>query len=373
MSSKKDYYSVLGLSAGASKKEVQVAFRSLAKKYHPDVNKDPSSSSKFKELSEAYTVLSDDKQRQIYDQYGHEGLSSSMGSSSSDGFGSNLNDVFGDVFEGIFGSFGGNSRSSHRSSSQDHGENIEIRSMLTLEEVFSGVKKKVKLSRREVCSDCSGNGVESGSSYYNCSRCRGNGKIAFQQGFFSVSKTCPDCSGRGSKPERPCRNCSGVGYVSEQSLVSINFPHGVDKDTILRVPREGHAGRNNVRGDLHVHIDVRAHVRFKRSKNDIHVSEFISIIQATLGCSLSIFSLDGTFDINVPAGTCHGDKLRLKNRGMKVLSGFSRGDLYVHIMLKVPKKLNAEQEDLFMQLADSFEEKVNVSKSSFIRKVFKKR
>jgi molecular chaperone DnaJ len=357
---KRDYYEVLGVSRTATEVEIKKAYRTLAVKHHPDKNPgDAHSEEKFKECAEAYAVLSDSQKRAQYDRFGHSGMG---GGGFDPGF-SNIEDIF-DLF-GFGDMFG--SRGRTRSTVQ-RGSDLRYDLEITLEEAASGKEEKLRIPRLEKCADCDGRGAEKGTQPEACIACSGSGQTRYQQGFFSVMRTCPNCQGKGQIIRTPCKACSGAGRIEKEKALDIKIPAGVETGSRLRVTGEGEAGMNGgPSGDLFVVLHVKEHDTFERQGANLYSAVPVSFAQAALGAEIKVKTLDGEEDLKVPAGTQTGTVFRLKSYGMPALGGRGRGDLFVAVTLITPKTLTKEQRKLLEQLADV--EDTSFTDESFIEKV----
>ncbi len=363
MADKRDYYEVLGVDKNASADDIKKAYRKLAKQYHPDLNKDnPEAAEKFKEVGEAYAVLSDEEKRSRYDQFGHAGVDGSAGGGGfSGGFGGfgdfgDLGDIFGSFFGGGFG--GGQSR---RNAPQK-GRDMRVRLELTFEEAAFGCKKDLNVSRMETCSTCSGTGAKAGTSPETCSRCRGTGQIRSVQntpiGQIQTNTTCPDCRGKGKIIKERCAVCQGTGKTRVSDKISVNIPKGVDDGQTLRVRGKGDAGENGgPAGDLYVSISIKKHPIFERDEYDVYVEMPITFVQATLGCEIDVPTLDGKVKHRIPEGTQSGTKFRMRGKGISYPNGSGRGDQYVIVNIEVPKNLTQKQRELLVKFADETNDK----------------
>lgn len=359
--SKRDYYEILGINRSASDAEVKAAYRKLAMAYHPDRNPDnPEAEEKFKECGEAYAVLSDSQKRQAYDQYGFEGPQVS-------GRGGFDNVDFGDIFGDIFGDvFGGGAHSRTRS---QRGNDLRADVTLEFEEAVFGVKKSVVYRRREPCDQCHGSGSASGRAPAPCRQCNGRGQIRFQQGFFSVTRTCPACQGMGTVVEEPCRTCHGECVVPHEHKLEIEIPAGVEEGTRILLSGHGDSGvYGGPAGDAYVVVHVREHDFFEREGRDLHCAMPISFSQAALGTTISIATLDGEATIRIPEATQSGTVFRLRGKGVPVLNGRGRGDLLVEVKVQTPAKLTKRQRELMQEL-DSISIDNRPEKRSLFRKV----
>ena len=335
--SKKDYYDVLGVSKSANKDELKKAYRKLAMKYHPDRNPDDSQAAeKFKELSEAYEILSDDQKRQTYDNFGHDGVNSTF--SSSQGAADAFSDIFGDIFSDIFGGSSGGRASSRGS---DLSYSLEI----SLEEAVFGKSLDIEIPSKERC-----NGL-----WNRCSYCGGAGVIRQQQGFFSMQQTCPHCRGEGEVHDSNCSICSGVGYINKNKKLSVKIPAGVDDEDRIRLSGEGDYGRAGNRGDLYISINVKKHSIFERDGRHLYCEVPLDFVDAALGGSIEVPTLGGKAKIKIPSGTQSHKIFRLNGKGVKPLRGGRVGDILVRVIVEVPVNLNSKQKDLLNEF------KVNMS------------
>ena len=360
--SKRDYYEVLGVAKGASDDEIKKAYRKLAMKFHPDrVSTLPDkekkeAEDKFKELQEAYAVLSDAQKRQMYDQFGHAGVGGNSASGGGfEGFsgGAGFEDIF-DVFGDIFG--GGGRRGGGRNpNGAMRGSDLEYNIQITLEESATGVEKEIKFPRTEKCGTCDGKGTKKPEDVVTCKTCNGVGQVRFAQGFFSVQQTCPDCHGRGKTIKSPCTDCRGSGLIKENRKVKVTIPAGVENGSTLRLTGEGEAGLNGgPNGDLYVHVTVKQHKVFTRQGKDLHCEVPITFIVASLGGEVDVPTLDGkTVKLKIPEGTQTNQVLRVREKGIKGLRSVLVGDLYCHIYVETPVKLTDAQKELLKQFGES--------------------
>lgn len=381
MADKRDYYEVLGVDKNADKKTIKKAYRKLAMKYHPDVNHEEGAEEKFKELSEAYGVLSDDEKRKRYDQFGHAGMD---GFSQEDifnninfedifngfGFGGGSQGGFGSIFD-LFG-FGGES-----SGPSGRGQDISQIVELTLEEVASGVSKDLDVRHKKKCPKCNGTRAEPGSSVKTCPQCNGAGQVKQVQntplGQFATVSKCPQCNGEGQHVEKPCTECHGSGLKTTTNKISINIPAGVETGTKLRVSGEGDDGvRGAPSGDLYVTIKVLKHDLFRREGQDLFYDLPISYVQACLGDSVDVPTIDGEASLNIPAGTQSGSTFKLRGEGIKSLNWSGKGNLYVKVQVVVPKKLSAKQKEVLKEFADVSGEEISHVKKGLLDKIFTK-
>lgn len=345
---KQDYYEALGVPRDADATALKTAFRKLAMKFHPDKNpNNPQAEDKFKEINEAYSVLSDDDKRAQYDRFGHAAFEGGGGGGMRPGGFDDIFGSFGEIFGEIFGQGGqgGRGRGPRR------GQDLQTAVKLTFVEAVTGKKMDVTYDRHEVCGTCVGSGAKAGTKPIKCKTCGGQGRIARQQGFFMVQTVCPVCQGTGEQIKDKCGDCSGHGVKRVQRTLSVKIPAGIDDGMRLRVSGEGETGGpGGQRGDLHVVIQVEPHPVFKRDGAHIHMQHDIRFTQAALGDDIELPTLHGTETIQVPAGTQHGTVLRLRNRGMPRLDGHGHGDQYIALNVVVPDDLSKEQADLLKKL-----------------------
>ncbi|HET6893254.1 MAG TPA: molecular chaperone DnaJ [Pyrinomonadaceae bacterium] len=348
---KRDYYEILGVSRTASDQEIKSAYRRLAVRYHPDKNpNDASAEEKFKEAAEAYSVLADAEQRRRYDRFGHAGVSSSAGASwGAPGFGG-FEDILGDLF-GFGDVFGGGRAGSRRSAAQ-RGADLRYDLEITLEDAANGMTAQLRIPRLETCNTCKGSGAAAGTEPETCQTCGGTGQLRYQQGFFSVARTCHACRGAGKIIKNPCSDCRGSGRVEREKQLEVKIPAGVETGSRLRVQGEGEAGSNGgPSGDLYVVIMVAEHEHFQRQGSNLYAAVPITFAQAALGSEISVKTLDDEEKIKVPTGTQTGTVFRLKGKGMPALGGRGRGDLFISVTLVTPTSLTREQRKLLEQLA----------------------
>ena len=351
----KDYYEILGVSKGASKEEIKSAYKKLAKKYHPDLNKgDKESETRFKEVSEAYKVLGDDKSRSNYDRFGSadasgHGFEGFGGFSSGDFGGFDFNDIFGDFFGGGNPFGRGNPRNRAR-----RGSDLRYDVELTVEEAFKGKTLHIEIPRTDVCDRCNGSGAFSSNEIHECNVCDGSGTVRVTKrtpfGMFSQTATCSTCGGSGKMIERKCPECDGEGNVEKVKKLKVDIPAGVDDDSRLRLSGEGEVGQNGgPRGDLYVFISVKEHNIFKREGEDIRIQIPISFVQAALGDEVEVPTLDGKAKMKIPAGTQSETVFRLRDKGMPRLNSSSRGSQFVKVSVSVPTKLSGKQKELLKE------------------------
>lgn len=361
---KRDYYEILGVEKNASETEIKRAYRRMAVKFHPDKNPDDKEAEeKFKEAAEAYSVLSDAQKRNRYDRFGHSGLGS-QGGGYDPGF-SNIEDIF-DLFG--FGDMFGGGGSGRRRSNVQRGADLRYDLEITLEDASKGKEAKIDIPRLEKCEPCEGKGTAEGSSPETCITCSGSGQTRYQQGFFSVMRTCPNCSGKGQIIKNPCSECRGAGRIQTSKTLEVKIPAGVETGSRLRVSGEGEAGVNGgPTGDLYVFVHVAEHETFERQGTNLYTSAPVSFAQAALGAEIKVKTLDGENDLKIPQGTQTGTVFRLKGEGMPDLGGRGKGDLFVAVTVMTPKALNKEQRALFEKLAEI--EDVEFEEEGFIDRV----
>lgn len=350
--SKRDYYEVLGVERGAAEGDIKKAYRRMAMKYHPDRNPDDQTAeANFKEVKEAYEVLSNKQKRATYDQHGHAAFEQGgMGAGGFRGDASGFSDAFGDVFGDIFGAGG---RRGGRSNVY-RGADLRYELSLTLEQAVKGDSATISFPTTANCGTCEGDGAKPGTSRKTCGTCNGVGQVRAQQGFFSVQQTCPKCRGAGTVVESPCADCSGNGQIREEKTLSVKVPAGVDQGDRIRLGGEGEAGQNGgPAGDLYVEIRVKRHEIFERDGANLHCEVPISFATAALGGQLKVPTLEGEVNLKVPAGTQSGNVFRLRGKGVKPVRGGSIGDLYCAVDVEIPVKLTSKQEKLLESFQDS--------------------
>lgn len=369
---KKDYYELLGLEKGASEEEIKKAFRKRALKYHPDRNPgDKEAEEKFKELNEAYQVLSDPQKKAQYDQFGTADFN---GAGFDGGFDFSDLGGFGDIFDSFFG--GGFSSGGRRRNGPQKGADLEYSLNLTFEEAVFGVEKEVSVTRSENCEECHGSGAAHGSNPQTCDKCGGTGQMRIQRntplGSFVSMSTCDKCSGKGTIVKDPCHHCKGKGKVRKQRKIKVNVPAGVDTGNIIPIRGQGEHGANGgPPGDLYIGIRVSTHPTFKRNGFDIYIDTHISFAKATLGTTLKVPTIDGDVKYEVPEGTQPGTVFRLKGKGVPRVNGHGRGDQYVNVIVDVPKSLNQKQKEALAMFMEASGETVEVEggKKSFMDKI----
>ncbi|MGM5485405.1 MAG: molecular chaperone DnaJ [Nanobdellota archaeon] len=366
----KDYYDILGVDRNASKEEIRKAYKKLAKKYHPDLNKgDKEAANKFKEVNEAASVLADDKKRQQYDQFGTTGQQAQGGGFSSQDFSDfGFGFDFDDIFESFFGGnpFGGGSRRRRKRGGADLQTDVEV----DLEDVYHGTKKELNVEKHETCDKCKGSGAKDDDSIVTCSTCKGSGVEKRAQrtpfGIFQSTGPCSSCNGRGEVIKDKCSACAGEGRVKKKRKIEIDIPAGVEHGNTLRLEGEGEAGPNGgPSGNLYVRIFVREHDIFEREGSDLICKVPISFVQAALGATISVPTITGKAELKVPPGTQSHTVMRMKDKGLPMLHGSGRGDQLVKIIVQVPKRLSKKEREIIEQLAEEMGEDVAPQKSFF--------
>lgn len=384
MSTKRDYYEVLGVDKNADAQTLKKAYRKLAMQYHPDRNPDnKEAEEKFKEINEAYEVLSDDTKRQTYDQFGHAGMNG-QGGFGGQGFGGQggfggFEDIFGDMFGDIFGGGFGGSRQRRRG--PERGADIRHSIDITFEEAAFGKKASIKINRSEECSECNGSGAKSGTGKKTCPTCNGAGEVRTVQrtpfGNIASSRTCSACNGEGEIVETPCTKCGGKGHTRKVKTIEVDIPAGIDDGQMIKLSGQGEVGsKGGPRGDLYLVINVKPHSLFTREGNDIYFDMPVTFVQAALGDEIEVPTLDGKVKYTIPEGTQTGTVFRLREKGIPRIRGNSRGDQYVKVIVDTPKKLNEKQKDLLRQFAEECGEEVHEKKRTFGQKIedmFKKK
>lgn len=374
---KRDYYEVLGVSKGASEDEIKKAYRSMAKKYHPDMNPgDKEAEVKFKEVNEAYAVLSDADKRSKYDRFGHDAFDPSSGGGYGGGFGGFGADFdFGDIFSSFFGGSGGSSY--NRANAPVEGDDVGTRVNVSFEEAAFGCKKEVNFARIESCPDCDGSGAQSASDIEKCAQCRGTGRISVRQqtmlGYMQTQRSCPGCNGRGKIIKNPCKNCNGKGRIKINKKLEVNIPSGIDDRQNIILRGQGSAGFNGgASGDLIIEIKVKEDKIFERRGNNIYCEIPITFSEATLGAEIEVPLLGGeTEKFRIPEGTQSGTTFTLKNKGIPDINTKRKGDLIISVAIETPKNLNQKQKELLIAFAESLGENNNTKKRSFFKKFFK--
>ena len=377
MADKRDYYEVLGLSKGASEDDIKKAYRKLAKKYHPDINKAPDAEAKFKEINEAYEVLSDSQKKAAYDQFGFAGMDgANFNGQGFGGFGGMNMDDLGDIFSSFMGGMGGGfsgfgfgGRGSRRTGPMK-GDNRYMSMDIDFLDAIHGVDKTININVDKKCSHCDGTGAESKSDIETCPTCHGSGVSTRQArtpfGVIQQQGVCPDCNGTGKKIKKKCPHCNGTGYNNVKEQVEVNIPAGISSGQQVRIQGYGERGENGgPNGDLYIEIRVRPHKYFIREGNDIYIKVPITSVEATLGTKIDVPTAYGDVELTIPAGTQPNSKLRLKGYGVKELRSNSKGDQYVEVEVSIPKKLSKEEKELYEKLSQKKENIFDKFKKNF--------
>lgn len=371
---KRDYYDILGVSKGASDDELKRAYRKVAMKYHPDRNPDDKDAEqKFKEAGEAYDALKDPQKRAAYDQFGHAAFEQGMGGGAGaggagHGFGGfDMGGDFGDMFDDLFGDVFGGGRG-HGASNR--GADLRYNLSVDLDDAYKGKTVQVKIPTSVACDTCHGSGAKPGTKPKACNTCGGRGQVRVSQGFFSMTRTCPACHGRGEVITDPCRSCHGSGRVNKEKTISVNIPKGVDNGTRIRLSGEGEAGaQGGPAGDLYIFIQLKPHPIFKRDGKDLFLEVPLAFSEAALGGQIEVPTPDGgRARLTIPEGTQTGQSFRLRGKGMPVLSAGQFGDLYVSAKVEVPTKLTKKQKELLREFQDACNDKNNPEQESFLKK-----
>ena len=377
MSTKRDYYDVLGVDKSADATAIKKAYRKLAMKYHPDKNPgDKEAEEKFKEINEAYEVLSDETKRRNYDQFGHEGVNG-QGFGGAGGFGGQgfggFDDIFGDIFGDMFGGgFSGGSRQRRRG--PDRGADIKQRVNISFEEAAFGKKVQVKINRSEECDQCHGSGAKPGTSKKTCPTCHGSGQVQSVQrtpfGNIASTRTCSTCNGEGEVIDSPCSKCHGKGSIRKTKTIEVDIPAGIDNGQMIKLGGQGELGtRGGPRGDLYIEVNVQSHPLFTRDGYDVYLEMPITFAQATLGDKIQVPTLDGKVEYEVPEGTQTGTVFRLKGKGIPKLKSNVRGDQYVKVTVEIPKKLNEKQKELVREFAKECGQEVHQRQKTLSDKI----
>lgn len=357
MADKRDYYEVLGVAKGASDDEIKKAFRKKSKQYHPDLHPgDKEAEEKFKEVNEAYQVLSDPEKKSRYDQFGHAGVDPNFGAGGgayggAGGF--DFGDIFGDIFGGGFGGFGGRSNRNGPRRGADIRQVIDI----TFEEAAFGCSKKINITTQEKCETCGGTGAKKGTPVETCAQCHGTGRIQQRQrtilGYMTTETTCPRCHGEGKIIKEPCRDCRGTGVVRKNKTIEVQIPAGIDNGQTIQLSGKGEAGaKGGPNGDLLITVRVRPHEIFRREDSDVFIDMPITFVQAALGAKIKVPTLDGAVELTIPEGTQTGSRFRMKGKGIPYLRSKSRGDQYVTVTVEVPRNLSSKQKDILKSFDD---------------------
>lgn len=374
---KRDYYEVLGLQKGASEADIKKAFKTLARKYHPDLHPgDQEAEVKFKEINEAYGVLSDADKKARYDQFGHAGVDPNYGGGADGygGFSGDMSDIFESIFGG-FGGFGGSTRSAaSNANAPRRGGDINTSVKISFMEACQGVKKTISFAHMERCSQCNGTGADSNTIKQTCTECNGRGSVKTNQrtpfGVISSTRPCSRCGGRGEMITNPCSQCRGSGRIRTTSNLELNIPAGIDDGQTMCISGKGDAGVNGgPAGDAYVTIQMQSHPLFERQRNDIYCEIPITYAQAVMGAEITVPTIDGDVKYEIPEGTQSGTKFRLRGKGVKLLKRDTRGDQYVTVTVEVPKKLSKKQKELLKAFDDSLEGKNHSNRERFFDKL----
>lgn len=373
MADKRDYYEVLGLQKGAGEGEIKSAYRKMAKQCHPDLHPgDKEAEEKFKEVNEAYAVLSDPEKRQQYDQFGHAAFDPSQGGS---GFSGGFGD-FGFDFGDIFSSFFGGGTSSRRSNGPVRGDDVGVRITISFEEAVNGCKKDVTFRRIQRCADCGGSGAAKGTEPKTCTKCSGSGRVRVQRrtplGMMQTENACDACGGKGKIIETPCKTCRGQGQYSTSKTLQVSIPAGIDNGQRISLQGQGSDGlRGGPAGDLLISVSVKNHPVFERDGYDVYCEVPITFPEAALGATIDIPTLEGTESYDIPEGTQTGTTFTLRGRGIKQVNGSRRGDLNLTVIIEVPKNLTEEQKEKLRDFGKACGKKNYAKKESFFKKFFK--
>lgn len=380
MAEKRDYYEVMGVPKNATEAEIKQAYRKLAKKYHPDLNPgDKEAEAKFKEVNEAYEVLSNKDKRARYDQFGQAGVDPSFGGGAAGGspFTGNIDidDIFNSVFDGFnFGGFGFGGKHRANPNTPRRGSDSETTVNISFEEAAKGCKKNVSYEKVDVCPECHGTGARPGTGAKTCPQCHGTGQVRVSQrtpfGVVQTTRTCDRCGGSGKVIDDPCHTCGGSGRIKQEKMIEISIPAGIDNGQVLNIGGRGNAGINGgPSGDLHVYISVRPHPIFERRGNDIWCEMPITFPQAALGAEVVVPTIDGRVEYQVHPGTQPGDVFKLRGKGIPKLGGRGRGDQYVRMTVEVPKNLSQKQKDLLQEFDSSGDDRNYQNRKSFFNKI----
>lgn len=370
---KRDYYEILGVGRDADENEIKKAYRKLAMKYHPDRNPgDKTAEEKFKEINEAYEVLSDPEKKARYDRFGHAGIdgNGAGGFDGASGFGFGFEDIFSDIFD----MFGGGFSTSRRKTAPQKGNDLRVELEIEFEEAAFGVEKEIRISRHEECSSCNGTGAKPGTEKQTCTKCNGTGEIRYAQrtplGQFVNVRTCDACHGEGTIIKERCPKCRGTGYVMKDKKIQVKIPAGVDTGTVISLRGEGEPGQyGGPRGDLYIVVRVKPHPLFTRERDDLICEIPITFVQAALGDEIIVPTLDGKIKYKIPEGTQSATVFRIKGKGIPHMKGYGRGDLYVKVIVEVPRKLSEKQKELLRKFADDIGEDVHEQRKTFFKKL----
>jgi len=371
---KRDLYEILGLSRDASDQDIKSAFRKSAKKFHPDQNQgDDGAEQKFKEVNAAYEVLKDPQKRSAYDQFGHAAFENGgMGPGGPHGFGNEFSSSMSDIFDDLFGDFmGGGGQPGRPGSGRERGSDLRYNMEISLLDAFKGKSAQIRVPSSVSCETCTGSGAKPGTSPSRCQTCNGMGKVRASQGFFTIERTCPGCSGRGEVIDSPCGDCRGSGRVTRERTLSVSIPAGVEDGTRIRLAGEGEAGmRGGPTGDLYIFLSITPHEFFQRDGADIFCRVPIAMTTAALGGKIEVPTVDGgRTRVTIPAGTEAGKQFRLGKMGMPVLRSKMKGDMYIQVEVETPKHLNSRQKELLKEFEEASTSKTNPESSGFFARV----
>lgn len=369
---KADYYELLGVARGASADDIKKAFRKLAMKWHPDKNPgDAEAEKKFKEINEAYSVLSDDDKRAAYDRYGHAAFEGGGGPGGPGARGFDFGSSFADVFDDLFGEFMGRGGQRGGGNGAMRGSDLRFNMEISLDEAFKGKKTQIRVPSTISCEACDGSGAAPGSKPTTCPTCQGAGKVRAAQGFFTVERTCPTCQGAGRIIKEPCKSCGGHGRVSKEKTLSVNVPQGVEDGTRIRLAGEGEAGlRGGPPGDLYIFLTVTPHALFRRDGANLFCRVPIPMVTAAMGGNIEVPTIDGSrARVAIPAGTQTGRQFRLKGKGMPALRGGAIGDLYINAVVETPMNLTAKQKELLKEFEKAGGKGTSPESEGFFAKV----
>lgn len=375
LADKRDYYEVMGVPKNASEDEIKKAYRKLAKQYHPDLNpNDKAAETNFKEVNEAYEILSDKEKRARYDQFGHAGVDPNFGGGAAGGSPFQGDFDFGDIFNSVFGGFGGFGGRRTNPNAPRRGTDSETSIAISFEEAAKGCKQTITYQRVEECDECSGSGAKKGTSVTVCSSCSGSGQVRINQrtpfGVVQTARTCDRCHGKGKIIEHPCRECSSSGHVRKKKTLEINVPAGIADEQILKVSGQGNSGTNGgPAGDLLLVVHVRPHALFTRKGNDIWCEIPLTFTQVALGAEITVPTLDGDVTYSIHEGTQPGDIFKLRGKGIDHLGGRGRGDQFVKVTIEVPKNLTKEQKEILQSFEATASDKNYTKRKSFFEKI----
>jgi molecular chaperone DnaJ len=368
---KRDYYEVLGVSKGASDRELKAAFRRLAKECHPDrCNGDQDAERRFKEVGEAYETLKDPQRRAAYDRFGHAAFDSGLGNAGAHAFGADFSASMSAMFDDLFGEFMGQRRPRQRSA-RERGADLRYNMEITLAEAYEGKAAQIRVPTSVTCEACTGSGAKAGTAPTTCRTCGGVGKVRAAQGFFTIERTCPSCQGRGEVIETPCHTCHGSGRVTRERTLSVTIPAGIEDGTRIRLAGEGEAGlRGGPAGDLYIFLSIKPHEFFQRDGADLFCRVPIAMTTAALGGQIEVPTIDGgKTGVKIPEGTEGGRQFRLKAKGMPVLRSKQQGDLYIQVEVETPKSLTRKQRELLKEFEKASNASTNPESTGFFARV----